>query len=70
MTKCRYCKKPIKLIEVPEDTPAGPRLRWRAFDKKRRASDPYRSHDCPKDPRRAPTVPSDEVLARRPYKED
>ena len=70
MARCRQCKKAIKLLEVLVDTPHGEQLRWRAFDKRRRAGEPYHPHDCPKEKHHTYAPASGDVVARRPYKED
>jgi len=48
MARCRNCNKPIKWLEVGEDTPAGTMLKWKTFDKRTRAGEPYRPHICEK----------------------
>lgn len=46
--KCKFCRKRIVWLEVPEEGLGGTRLVFRPFNPRKRASGPYKPHDCQK----------------------
>lgn len=58
VARCRNCKKSIKWIEVPVDTPAGTMFQWRTFERQRRDGI-FVPHICKKQPPARKPLPVD-----------
>lgn len=49
MSKCKFCKKTIKWLEVPVDTAAGTMLKPKPFNPRARRGEPLTPHECQPD---------------------